>query len=399
MSEEALDRIDPPIDILIPGYSRRKLFRTWSETFRFMRGEQEAWRWLDGAGGPNPLAQVSEHQRNLINNGRNAAETLKDNPKHEDYGLQQKVKDALLAYESGDLVYSKSEDGQYILQLAEHNPREALGALATLATHNWPIQGWAWRPVIRGTVKLYLSRLEGSDQVERAASALDDLRGEWTERLNTQESEFAELTNRLEMREDGIKRAQDRVSKYWKDQVRKKRDFFNGAYQDKHALETAFREHMRLEAPAGYWIRKARIHALSAGGAFVGFTAATAGGAGVLFENASSLIDLVSPGNAGGLPLGNIVIVTLPALGFFWFLRFIARIFVTNIQRHQDAQERATMAQTYLSLVAEGEKVATDQERMLILHALFRPGPGDAPEDAPPANLLDIIRGIGRQRT
>ena len=189
-----------------------------------------------------------------------------------------------------------------------------------------------------------------------------------------------------------ITTAQKRVSKFWIGQAKKARDFYRKARSDKDNLENVFIEHMRLKAPAKFWQDKAVSHLFWAIGAFLAF-AVSSGFTGYFFVGHNTeVMALVTPANDSGFPWGNIAIITLPALVFFWFLRFIARVFVTNLQRHQDARERATMVQTYLALVKEGENVAKPDERILILNALFRPGPGDAPDMAPPADLLDIIK-------
>ena len=56
------------------------------------------------------------------------------------------------------------------------------------------------------------------------------------------------------------------------------------------------------------------------------------------------------------------------------------------------------MVTTYLALLKEGPGAATPEERLLVLNALFRPGPGDTSDDSPPSELLEIMKksGLGR---
>ena len=251
---------------------------------------------------------------------------------------------ALALYQNGDLVCSKSADGQYILGLARTDPEAALGALAFLASQKWGLHDQVWRDVLRGATHLTLSRIDGADAVRREAEALEALRMEWGERLVQQkasgEAAEIELRTELETTRKAITKAQERVSKFWIDQGYSVRDFYRKARSDKDNLEKAFIEHMRLKAPANYWREKALAHLIWAVGSFISFAAVSALAALMLIDNASSILGLVQPANDGGFPWGNVVIITLPALAFFWFLRFVARVFVTNLQRHQDARER-----------------------------------------------------------
>ncbi len=394
--------IDPPIEVDIPGYSEKTHFYTWEELRDFIESENIAWAWVSESNRqrePPPIGQVSSHYRSTLNSLRSWINLDTTPPGFTQH--RQQIENALDMYRKGDLLCAKSADGQFIISLAEDDPSAALGALASLGTQKWPLHDQSWQHVLRGATQLATSRLDKKGAVARATKALDDLRSEWAARLDEEKSLLEELRGEvrteLNTTQGDITTAQKRVSKFWIDQGNSVRDFYRKARSDKDNLENAFIEHMRLKAPANYWRKKAIAHLIWVASAFISFAAASAFAARMLIDNASFILALVQPANDGGFPWGNVVIITLPALAFFWFLRFIARVFVTNLQRHQDARERATMVQTYLALVKEGENVATPDERILVLNALFRPGPGDAPDEAPPADLLDIIKRAPKQ--
>jgi len=89
------------------------------------------------------------------------------------------------------------------------------------------------------------------------------------------------------------------------------------------------------------------------------------------------------------LPLG--VFATLPVIGVFWILRQILKVFLTNMAQYSDADERIAMTNAYLALGDRGN--LTKEDRILIMQALFRPGPGGGHDDGGgmPPNWFDIL--------
>lgn len=83
-----------------------------------------------------------------------------------------------------------------------------------------------------------------------------------------------------------------------------------------------------------------------------------------------------------------LLIVGLPITAYIWATRILVRIFLSNRALMDDAYERKTMLDTYLYLVGQGN--ANIEDRPLILNALFRSSPGQAPDIEPP-NLSDVV--------
>jgi Family of unknown function (DUF6161) len=65
------------------------------------------------------------------------------------------------------------------------------------------------------------------------------------------------------------------------------------------------------------------------------------------------------------------VLILVGVLGI-WAVRLLVRMFLSHTHLATDASERTTMVQTYLSLI-EGGNLTSDEDRKLILQALFRP--------------------------
>lgn len=69
---------------------------------------------------------------------------------------------------------------------------------------------------------------------------------------------------------------------------------------------------------------------------------------------------------------------------FFWIMRIVVRIYMTEHHLAIDATSRSSMAHTYLALTKEG--AATDQDRAIVLASLFRPqADGIVKDDGLPA--------------
>ena len=96
----------------------------------------------------------------------------------------------------------------------------------------------------------------------------------------------------------------------------------------------------------------------------------------------------------GKLQYGSVLLVALPALALFWIMKAIARIFVTNIQLHADAQLRHTMVTTFISLMQDPKNRMNPEDRILILQALFRPAGAEAHEEGPPSWLDALLRRL-----
>jgi len=72
-------------------------------------------------------------------------------------------------------------------------------------------------------------------------------------------------------------------------------------------------------------------------------------------------------------------------------MRILARMLLSNLHLREDALERVTMVNTYLSL-SEGKQGLKDDDRKLILEMLFRPSTtGIVQDDATPPSLLTYI--------
>lgn len=91
------------------------------------------------------------------------------------------------------------------------------------------------------------------------------------------------------------------------------------------------------------------------------------------------------------IPFGRLLVITIPLLGYAWLLRLVSRYLNLNLTLRHDADQRCVMAKTFVQLVNQGA-ANDDQDRALILGALFRPAPGTNTEDDHPPNVIGMIK-------
>jgi hypothetical protein len=204
-------------------------------------------------------------------------------------------------------------------------------------------------------------------------------------------------------------------------------------------LTKTYEQHMALRAPVTYWSEKSKRHrngAIASAAAFAVLTvligwafiqeaqwllhphptelasAPSHGEGGADTRTAQSVSEPAQPVPAPGTLLddlrliatglhgigGYAVLVVLAAsFGFMvWPLRLLARIFLSSIHLRADADERATIANTYLSLVSTGEALGKE-ERDTLLTALFRhSATGVVHDEGPSFNaVVDLFRRNG----
>ena len=173
------------------------------------------------------------------------------------------------------------------------------------------------------------------------------------------------------------------------------------------AVDEAYRDRMDLKAVADLWMGKRRQHktwAIIFGGAFA---VGLAGVVVLTFIFGDKFIDIIglsasivpaapSAGDTFDIAKrdwapGGIVLAAAVGLAVYAFLRQLGRLFLTNLAQYGDADERIAMIDTFITLEKEG-KLTAKVDRILILQALFRPGPGASPGDeGMPPHWFDML--------
>ncbi len=155
--------------------------------------------------------------------------------------------------------------------------------------------------------------------------------------------------------------------------------FSDTAQGEWEVLRSTFESQLRLESPVKYWRDQADTMSKVAKRSLFAFSIIAIAIIGVLVVFGPEFLEDVSASNNAG-PFTTLAFVSIPALTALWGLKHVARLFVTNVERSADARLRETMTTTFLALTREGAATVDENERLLILEALFRP-PAPAPSD------------------
>ncbi|QIG92275.1 DUF6161 domain-containing protein [Bradyrhizobium sp. 6(2017)] len=173
----------------------------------------------------------------------------------------------------------------------------------------------------------------------------------------------------------------------------------NQFIDDKRALigelEDLYRNKLTIEEPARSWqtiaVKKTRIWRLWLA-IFALMTVAPIFAALEYWSVVSDAIGKLTGASNGGFSISGLAAISVPALLYAWLLKNISRVFIQNLNLADDADHRRSLALTYMGLLQNEKQPATDQDRAIILNALFRPIPPQTGDEGPPAGLLDLIQ-------
>ncbi|MBN8211778.1 MAG: hypothetical protein J0M09_02570 [Xanthomonadales bacterium] len=83
-----------------------------------------------------------------------------------------------------------------------------------------------------------------------------------------------------------------------------------------------------------------------------------------------------------------------PSFLILWLLRVSGRQWSDQMMRQEDARERIVMIETFLALTRDKDSpssIVDPNHLAIILGSIFRPGPGFASDDSPPAGFFDAV--------
>ncbi len=143
-----------------------------------------------------------------------------------------------------------------------------------------------------------------------------------------------------------------------------------------------------------YWEGKRQTHATQAkwtGGISFAAILGAAVGLGWMIH------DLIRPTATGAAPeTWRLALLVMVGVFTVWGIRLIVRMFLSHLHLATDAAERVVMTQTYLSLL-DGKHLPNDEDRKLILQALFRPtSDGIVKDEGVPFSLAEALTRSGK---
>jgi hypothetical protein len=308
-----------------------------------------------------------------------------------DKGMVEQLSNTILqTYSSPDVLHSTSVKGHFIEELRQNDALAAAYALAALLKSQiQPASASAFRGIVEAT--LFEKGIKGNAKPEK--KALEDAlvvfhsdvakRSDESDKLNNLLDEsltnFTELTKLNREQFEILILASKESVELMLSNTETKLDNVTSTYDEKLALQ----------APVRYWTTKRRFHRLAREkiGKWL-----TVGGIISALITCGALWWLLGDSTTLKPPeywrLGLIIILLTVV---FWSIRLGVKILLSHLHLEEDAAQRITMIQTYLSLMRRGQTTSAEDIKQ-ILSALFRPtGDGLVKDEGMPTSVIDFL--------
>lgn len=225
--------------------------------------------------------------------------------------------------------------------------------------------------------------------------SIDSLRSDYQAKLSLLKEKFDETRHDLAQFFDRVNSSHADQNTIFSDMEVARAKRAKNAFDDIDAqwkkMQLTFNTQLALRAPATYWKGQSESsrHRLWASAAvFV-----VAGAISLSAFLRWGLPYLANPATGKGVILYVLPII-IPAFMVIWIMKILSRLMSSYLQRADDANERRVMVMTFLALMnrdGSGNALVNDQDRILILHALFRPSSVSPTDDAPPVHWFDLL--------
>lgn len=179
------------------------------------------------------------------------------------------------------------------------------------------------------------------------------------------------------------------------DSSRKLDDFIKEKTELVADLEDLYRKRLTIQEPALSWknIAEEKTRAWRAWLIGFGFAAVMPAVVALFdWQSVSSAVTKITAASNGAFSISGLAVISIPALFYAWFLKNISRLFIQNLTLADDADHRRSLALTYMGLLQDDKHPPSDQDRAIILNALFRPIPTQSGDEGPPAGLIELVK-------
>lgn len=394
-------KIDPPVKISINASSTPLEFTTLYQIETWI--EKEHSFWLD-------LQQKTERSPNLlkpklgqiITNANQIKQFVENNKKDDNTQKRKALNDEQINSLNGQLrkfaghnpTPHNSPTAKRALKYAEDNPDLALAYLGLKGVHLFQtneilnnihgnqdrlaaFEAWTKAQALQATEEYSHYKASADER-----TLLNDARAEW-ERLTHEFSEEVEQAkSSREHYNQELKNTNDRYQSL-------ARKFFTKTRSEIEEFKNRYRSELALQIPVKYWTDKKGSHqrwAVTWGLSFLVSIALGVFGIISQFDEISSVLS----GDVANVSFGAFALIAAPFFLYVWFLRILSRLLLSNLHLMRDAEERAVMTQTFLALAEAGNYI-TENDRILILHSLFRAASSENNDDGAPPHWFDLL--------
>lgn len=384
-----------PISITLWGTSEPKTFERVSDVIEWATLQKEAWadvnmsdhnlgrQWNSQRSHAGVVESVAQQLNTLL---EEPSEKRTDQHNQQVQQLDAQLRQRLDAYVKRQVVSAAHPYFSHIQAVAETDPDAGATLLVACSANGQQFlaQHQHFDAIARiGITTAYLDKArrkniavlkrEISSLTKQFENDISELRGTLDEQKSLSEERKTEHNRSVEDRTTAWTELTERCNTEWEE------------------LKRVYDEKLALLAPTEYWSTRSTSHKDKARNYAIAF--------GVALIALVVVFVYYGVDHLGDPGTGSVVIavlpVLIPAFAGVWVLRILGRLLSENLKIAQDAQERETLVKTFLALMRDdttGKSVVTDEDRTLILHALFRQSTVTAVDDAPPLSWIEMLR-------
>jgi hypothetical protein len=385
-----------PTTIEIPVYSSdsKLKFTTTEDVHRWLEAEEPFWEKLYQNITNTNLKNLFSHQVNFFSNVRNflrqLENVLSNNQQSNFNQFNQYLANSLNPLGGGKVLTSKTSLYPAIVEIEKIDPNSAcLLYLAAREDAN-QLLGSFGKNI---QTKVLLEFVLNYPLIKKSKDWLAPQRHELASLRDDYLTDLQRLRNMFSEQNDAIETQQREADQEHSDRVVKWNDFIQEKNLDWEKLKKVYNEQLALEAPTKYWKTRAKWHTINAFVFAILFLSVLAASIDTFLKFGMPYLADRSPDSTATL-ISTLIPIVVPAFIFIWILKILSRLLSENIGLMRDARERKTMVETFLALMqddAKGKPLIKDDDRILILHSLFRPSSITATDDAPPVHWFDVL--------
>ena len=340
--------------------------------------------------GSPPVRNVLRRQLELPTKIGEALNDAEDAPVSDQPKVLERVKQLFELYADYGSLCSRSALGVTLLNMdGGRHPWVKLGGLAS--TIGIPAEDIldSEQPADRQASMILAGYAIGTGRNFVKRSDIPDLRSRLDEEISTMAETVARTEKEREETSKLGKQMTDQLDQQRKTQESAWKAFHASADEEWKSLKRAFEEHLKWRHPRPTG-RAGSVDTLGCDDVPGRIRGPCGRFIWVVVEHGPQFLrELPSPQDIGNF--GTLTMVSIPALTALWILRHFGRLFVTNFERSGDARMRQTMATTFLALTKEGTEAVTQEERLMVLQALFRAPAESKGEEGHFGSPLDIL--------
>lgn len=393
-----------------------KLFADIQSFRQALQSINQGWTWLNGAAnssGNSSKQHIEAKLSPILTSYIQNAETYQQQNRFNDSfnSLNQAKSHTLALFKEFPWISPDHSLHSFILDLRDQNNHAEAVAIVH---HLLGLTGQlniSLLSQIKGLIKLDFFQRGIKSRVKFEHSNLERLASEYATKSVDIEKEISLKNKQFSDFLESCKRnvaeqilAQDEASK---SKHQEWEDALSQTKTDLKNLTDTYDNQMSLRKPVEYWERKRRKHRTMSIASFVLLSFGVGVGLFTLYwlfkSSLAVQLDIkVAESFAQGIALNvksgstfHIILMVLMATLYFWIVRLVVRIFLSNLHLENDASERVTMVTTYLALLRDG---ALDKTNTMptVLAALFRPtGDGIVKDEGLPPTAMEWMTKLG----